>query len=234
MFYILSGFIFGFLIPFIARKFGKFMPATPAYAIYRILKPAKTVSREKKISNRIYQKLVRKYFMRSIGWAIFCAALTFLCHLGFEKSGNITNWYIGCLWILLLLAEIDKRMELLPDILTVPLLIMGFLVASINTIGSFVDPQASAIGATAGYVLPVIASGFLVWKDQNALGGGDIKLFAALGAWLGIENLLYVIIFACGFFVVEAFITKKYAGAFGPSIVWAAIFVAFLIITGIF
>ena len=228
MIYALYGFLFGILIPFIARRFSKFMPATPAYAIYRILKPVKTVSKQKRRNNPLYQKLMRKYVMRSIGWGIFCAGLSYLCYTGFAGANHPVNWYIGCLWTLLLLTEIDKRMEILPDILTFPLLIAGFLCASINSIGSFVDPMESALGATAGFILPVVASAFLVWKDENALGGGDIKLFSALGAWLGVEHLLYTIILSCFIFAVEALIKKQRAGAFGPSIVWATILIAFL------
>lgn len=233
MIYAVYGFLFGILIPFIARRFAKFMPATPAYAIYRILKPVKMVSREKRKNNPQYQKLMRKYIMRSIGWGITCSGLSFLCYAGFEGATHLIKWYIGCLWVLLLLTEIDKRMELLPDILTFPLLLAGFLCATISSIGCFVSPMESALGAAVGFVLPVFASAFLIWKDENALGGGDIKLFSAIGAWLGVELLLYTVVLSCVIFAVEALIKKQCAGAFGPSIVWATILVAFLAVLNI-
>ena len=37
MSYIFWGFLFGVLIPYMARRFAKFMPATAAYALYRLL-----------------------------------------------------------------------------------------------------------------------------------------------------------------------------------------------------
>ena len=233
MIYAFYGFLFGFCIPYMARRFAKFMPATPAYAVYRLLKPVKTVSKPKKQGNLQYQKLMRKYIMRSIGWAIICSSLSWLCYFGFEGASVLTRWYIGCLWTLLLLAEIDKRMELLPDILTFPLLLAGFLCASFSSIGGFVNPMESSIGAAIGFALPIFASAFLIWKDENALGGGDIKLFSALGAWLGTELLLYTVIASCLIFAIEAIITRKRCGAFGPSIVWATILIAFLRVSGI-
>lgn len=233
MIYALYGFLFGILIPFIARRFAKFMPATPAYAVYRILKPVKTVSKEKRKNNLIYQKLMRRYIMRSIGWGIICAGLSYLCFAGFEGANHLIKWYVGCLWTLLLLTEIDKRTEFLPDILTFPLLLAGFLCATINSIGSFVGPEESAIGAAVGFILPVIASAFLIWKDENALGGGDIKLFSAIGAWLGVELLLFTIIASCIIFAFESLIKRQRCGAFGPSIVWATILIAFLAILNI-
>ena len=46
--YIFIGFAFGFAIPYLARRFSKFMPATFACALYRIFRPNKTVSKEKR------------------------------------------------------------------------------------------------------------------------------------------------------------------------------------------
>ena len=57
MTYILIGFLFGFTIPYLARRFAKFMPATLAYAIYRIFHINKTVSKSKKQKNPKYKKL---------------------------------------------------------------------------------------------------------------------------------------------------------------------------------
>lgn len=233
MSYALYGFLFGFVIPYIARRFSKFMPATPAYAIYRILKPVKMVSPQKRKANPVYQKLLRKYFMRSLGWAIVCAALSYLYAAALKGNQNLTVCYIGFIWVLLLLSEIDRRMFLLPDILTFPLLIAGFLCASLSCLGTFVSPFESSIGATVGFLLPVVSSAFLIWKNKDALGGGDIKLFAAIGAWLGVEHLLYVVILSCFVFAVEALIKKQRVGAFGPSMVVAAIIVSFLAVSGI-
>jgi len=230
MFYAIFGFLFGFLIPYAARRFAKFMPATPAYAIYRLIKPHAFVSKEKRHSNPQYQKLCRRYFMRSFGWAVVCAALSWLTYSGLEEYSCAAVFCTGFLWTLLLLSEIDIRMCILPDILTFPLLLFGFL---FSIICGFINPLESSLASLVGFFLPVIASAFLVWKDKNALGGGDIKLFSAIGAWMGVELLLYIIILASGLFGVASLLKKRRSGAFGPSIVLATIIVAFWVFSGI-
>lgn len=223
MIYALYGLIFGLLIPYFARRFSKFMPATPAYALYRIIKPNKSVNGAKKRSNPQYKKLMNKYLMRSIGWGIVTSALSYLAA---ERFGiHHIGWYLAFVWVLLLLTEIDNRMYLLPDILTVPLLLLGFAFAVF--FGVWVTPVESVIGALGGYIVPVFASLFLVWKHKDVFGGGDIKLLTALGAWLGLELLLYVIVLSCLIFGIYALMKKKRAGAFGPALATAAIMIAF-------
>ena len=112
-------------------------------------------------------------------------------------------------------------------VLTFPLLLLGFLYAVL--VGGIVGPAESSIGAATGYVLPVLASLCLVWKNKDVFGGGDIKLLSAVGAWLGVENLLYVIILSCLIFGIYALFTRKRSGAFGPALAISAIIVAFCV-----
>lgn len=223
MIYALYGFIFGCLIPYIARRFAKFMPATLAYALYRIVKPNKKVSKAKRKASPRYGKLMHKYFMRSLGWGVVTAALSYLAYT--EAGYSAAPWYLAYIWILLLLTEIDNRMFLLPDILTYPLLLIGLCFALFN--GYSVNPAESIIGAVGGFVLPVAASLLFVWKNKDAFGGGDIKLLTALGAWLGLEKLLYVIVLSSILFLMWALVRRRRVGAYGPAIAIAAIMVAF-------
>ena len=229
MLYTLFGFIFGLLIPYMARRFNKFMPATPAYALYRLIWPVKRVSKNKRRTNGEYQKLLKKYIMRSIGWAIVAAALCsgiYYCFLPVYRS-----WLTFLILVLLLLYEIDERMFLLPDILTIPLLLGGFAWSAFVLGGEseFIlsAVQISALGAIAGYVLPVIASVFLIKKYPDCFGGGDIKLLSAMGAWLGLESVPYLILISSAIFAVSSILKKQRAGAFGPSIVIASILLIF-------
>lgn len=229
MFYAIFGFIFGLLIPYMARRFAKFMPATMAYALYRLIWPVKRVSREKREQNGNYQKLKKKYIMRSIGWAIVSSALSLGIYFCFNQT--VSAWYLGLILPLLLLYEIDERMFLLPDILTVPLLLGGFCFSAftLSPINEeFLTPaQISALGAIAGYVLPIIASIFLIKKHPDCFGGGDIKLLAALGAWFGLGVVPYLILLSSAVFAIISLIKRQRAGAFGPSIVIAAIVLVF-------
>jgi leader peptidase (prepilin peptidase)/N-methyltransferase len=104
-------------------------------------------------------------------------------------------------WFLVALAFIDVDHQLLPDNLTLPLLWLGLLLslwgpqpegASVP-----VDLRSSLIGAAAGYLsLWCVFHAFRLLTGKEGMGYGDFKLFAALGAWLGWQMLLPVILVA--------------------------------------
>lgn len=216
MIYILCAFVFGLLIPYTSRRFAKFMPASFAFGLWQIVKPSANAKRIVK------SPLYKSYLWRSLMSGILTAALSyfFLYRFGAENIG----WKLAFLWILLLLAEIDWRMYLLPDILTVPLLIAGFFASSWNC-GFTIAPD-SALGAAAGYFLPSLAALFLVWKNRDAFGGGDIKLLAGIGAWLGLECLLYGVLLAAVGQLLISLLRRQNAAAFGPALAFSAIIIA--------
>ena len=88
-------------------------------------------------------------------------------------------------------------------------------------------PIMSALGALAGYILPIIATLFLIKKHPDAFGGGDIKLLAAVGAWLGLAMVPYVILISCVVFALFSLAKRQRAGAFGPAIVIATLILVF-------
>ncbi len=105
-------------------------------------------------------------------------------------------------WFLIPLTFIDIDHHLLPDSLTLPLLWLG-LFASLWSppAGSTVpvDVRSSLIGAIAGYVsLWSVYHLFRLFTGKEGMGYGDFKLFAALGAWLGWQMLLPIILIAAG------------------------------------
>lgn len=232
--YIIYGFIFGCLIPFLARKIGKLCTYTPGFILLKIFVPTHIMPWQKLKNNPEYIRLFQRYLMRSLGWGIFTAAATYFFHVCFDSF--YTAWYISFLWILLLCVETDKRFMILPDILTLPLLILGFGYAAIG--GNWLntaDPeiisnvQNSFLGAAFGFLIPIIASLFIVWKHPEAFGGGDIKILAAIGAWLGFEAISYVILLSCLIFAATCLINKQKVGPFGPSIVYASLLVCILL-----
>ena len=98
-------------------------------------------------------------------------------------------------WWLLLTAALDVEHQWLPDRLTLPLIAAG-LIAGWASLG---PPLAErAIGAAAGFVaLQAIAVAYRKLRGRVGLGGGDPKLLAALGAWLG-WTLLPVLLLGAG------------------------------------
>jgi leader peptidase (prepilin peptidase) / N-methyltransferase len=95
-------------------------------------------------------------------------------------------------WTLLALTFIDADTTLLPDDLTLPLLWLG-LVA--NIFGIFAPLQDAVLGAVAGYlVLWSIYWLFKLATGKEGMGYGDFKLLAALGAWMGWQALLPIVL----------------------------------------
>ena len=93
---------------------------------------------------------------------------------------------------LMALVWIDIDEMLLPDQLTLPLLWLGLLV---NLHGTFAPLADAVIGAAAGYLsLWLVYWGFKLLTGKEGMGYGDFKLLAALGAWMGWQQLPLVIL----------------------------------------
>ena len=135
-------------------------------------------------------------------------------------------WGIG----LVVLAFVDARTKLLPDVLTLPLLWLGIVIQlfpETRTIGL----ELSVIGAVAGYLpLWFLAQAYRLIRGRDGLGMGDLKLLAAMGAWSGPfllpQVLLLAALLAIAVFVIERLVHRSAAGfheerPFGPAIVVA-------------
>jgi leader peptidase (prepilin peptidase) / N-methyltransferase len=101
----------------------------------------------------------------------------------------------GFVALLITLAAIDWDTTLLPDDLTLPLLWGGLVATALGWTGL---PLADALwGAVAGYgSLWAVYWAFKLITGKEGMGYGDFKLFAALGAWLGWQALVPVILVA--------------------------------------
>jgi leader peptidase (prepilin peptidase) / N-methyltransferase len=96
-------------------------------------------------------------------------------------------------WVMIAAAFIDQETGYLPDDLTQPLLWLGILISMQETLG--VDLSSSVAGAIAGYgFLWIIAKGWGLLRNLEAMGHGDFKLLAAIGAWLGWQALPGVVL----------------------------------------
>jgi len=95
------------------------------------------------------------------------------------------------LW-LLLVAILDLRFFWLPNRLTLPLIPIGLLVGWAG-IGPTLEDRI--IGAAAGWlVLEAIAFVYGKLRGRRGLGGGDPKLLAGLGAFVGYPNVPLVLV----------------------------------------
>lgn len=97
----------------------------------------------------------------------------------------------GLGWTLLTLAWIDCESLLLPDVLTLPLLLAGLVLTLCVTPEALTD---HSLAAASGYLsLQAVAFGYRRLRGREGLGGGDIKLVAAAGAWCGLAMLPSVV-----------------------------------------
>jgi leader peptidase (prepilin peptidase)/N-methyltransferase len=97
-------------------------------------------------------------------------------------------------WTLVALAWIDAEHMRLPDILTLPLMVLGMV---LHTIIPPYRLSESIIGAVIGYaVFQAIAWAYCRLRGREGLGAGDAKLLAAAGAWLGWSGLPDVVLLA--------------------------------------
>jgi leader peptidase (prepilin peptidase)/N-methyltransferase len=95
-------------------------------------------------------------------------------------------------WVLLALALADWEEKVLPDGLTIPLGLGGFLYALFD--GRWLD---SVLGAGAGALaFLALRWAYLKWRGREGLGLGDVKLAAAAGAWVGWAALPSVVLLA--------------------------------------
>ncbi|MCP5017730.1 MAG: prepilin peptidase [Ketobacter sp.] len=95
-------------------------------------------------------------------------------------------------WALICLTMIDFDHKLLPDQITLPLMWLGLL---LNIQGMFASLEDAVIGAVAGYMcLWSLYWAFKLLTGKEGMGYGDFKLLAALGAWMGWQYLLLILV----------------------------------------
>jgi leader peptidase (prepilin peptidase) / N-methyltransferase len=92
---------------------------------------------------------------------------------------------------LLVITFIDIDHRIIPDVISLPGIPLGF-------IASFVLPQLrwsdSLIGiALGGGSLLAVAWGYQFITGKDGMGGGDVKLLAMIGAFLGWKGVLFTI-----------------------------------------
>lgn len=99
-------------------------------------------------------------------------------------------------WALISLTLIDIDTQLLPDVITLPLLWLGAGFALVYPAPEgFTTLPESIVGAIAGYLsLWSVYHLFKLVTGKEGMGYGDFKLLGALGAWLGWKMLFPIIL----------------------------------------
>lgn len=122
---------------------------------------------------------------------------------------------------LIVIALIDYRHLLIPDMVTLPLIWAGLLWNSSQY--GLVGLHDALYGAVAGY-LSLWTTYWLYFaiRKREGLGYGDFKLCAALGGWLGWESINFIMLVApiVGVFIwlVRRKSYREMALPFGPAL----------------
>lgn len=152
-----------------------------------------------------YDNLPLLSYLRLKGRCRFCDAAISWRYPGLELAGGLLSL---ALWLefpwsplllaygpfgaaLLVLSAIDLEHRLLPDAITYPGIVLGLILALFL-------PHLSFLEALLGVVL---GGGFFFlmgWvyarlSGKTGMGGGDVKLLAMIGAFLGVQSLPYII-----------------------------------------
>lgn len=89
--------------------------------------------------------------------------------------------------LLLICSVIDMHHMIIPDVISLPMILASPLVAWLHPSLTF---YSSILGAfLGGGVIYAIAWIYFLVRKQEGMGMGDAKLLAAIGGWLGYESL---------------------------------------------
>jgi leader peptidase (prepilin peptidase) / N-methyltransferase len=95
--------------------------------------------------------------------------------------------------ILIALFGIDLEHQILPNSITLPGIVMGLLFSLISPPGI----KDALIGAAVGGgILYAIAGAYYLWRREEGMGMGDVKMLAMIGAFLGWKAVLVTLVLA--------------------------------------
>lgn len=128
---------------------------------------------------------------------------------------------------LVVLFGIDLEHQILPNSITLPGIVAGLIFSLAGPPGL----RDAIIGVLlGGGVLYAIAAGYYLWRREEGLGMGDVKMLAMIGAFLGWQAVLLTLVLASlsGAVIGVAMMalqrgTMKYALPFGTFLALGAL-----------
>lgn len=180
-------------------------------------------------------KMTFSVFLTTLSHALIFGLILGLCVVyipWLPVAGTELNILIMTIWLggLSLLARLDRLCYLLPDVLTQFLLWVGLVVIWQQGTMPLMDAMSAAISV---YIIGRLLNSLVYfWLKQPLFGQGDVKLMAAIAAWLGWQPLLAILFWACVLCIMlEAVRQRRLMArghcAFGPYIVLATLGVWF-------
>ena len=128
-----------------------------------------------------------RYFVVELLTAVLAVAL-------FERFGLGFTFFVSFLFVaaLIVISFIDLDVRIVPDVISLPGIVCGLVLSAVGYF--FVRPDAELVPSPVSSIIGILAGGgFLLataWLYEKftgveGMGGGDIKLLAMIGAFLG-------------------------------------------------
>ena len=93
---------------------------------------------------------------------------------------------------LIVISFIDLDHQIIPDVISLPGIVLGLIFSALGQGPPLID---SAIGVlVGGGILYAVAVGYHAITGREGMGGGDIKLLAMIGAFLGWQAVFVTLI----------------------------------------
>ena len=161
-------------------------------------------------------KIPVRYFLAEL----FFALLTVACLLRFGFTVLcLRNWAFLCCLFLLSMVDVETRE--IPDGALIAAAVIWL--AALPFLWSGWKDALAHIAAGVVYGAALLGLSLLMDRllKKESLGGGDVKLLAVVGLYLGFLPTLFALILACVLGLGQALITGKRRGAafpFGPAL----------------
>ncbi len=148
----------------------------------------------------------------------------------FIKFGINYQYILSLFFIsnLLVISLIDMEHMIIPDVLSLPGILLGWAFSFIIPDLTWTDSLIGILAGGGGLYL--VAIGFAYLTGKEGMGGGDIKLLAMIGAWMGWRSLPLIILMASLSGLVIGFSFMMFSGKglgakipFGPYLSLGAI-----------
>ncbi|MHC1698480.1 MAG: A24 family peptidase [Geobacteraceae bacterium] len=128
---------------------------------------------------------------------LLSALLTLFLFLKFHLSPTFFVLYLFCM-ALVVITFIDLEHQIIPDSISLPGIVVGFIssffIFDLYYASVILGWKNSLIGIVAGGgSLLLVAYGYQLLTKKEGMGGGDIKLLAMMGAFLGWKSIPFII-----------------------------------------
>jgi len=159
---------------------------------------------------------------------LITALLALLLFMKFGLTLNLLIFFIFTA-VLIVITFIDLDHQIIPDVITLPGIPLFFL-AAVFLVKEVTWRDALLGLLIGGGMLFVIALVYELITKREGMGGGDIKLLAMIGGFLGWKSLMFILLFSSfsgAIIGITAMIINKqdmkYAVPFGPFLSAAAV-----------